>query len=304
MAQLTCQHRPPTYDSENSNNFLDRGILDKPEETSENIIASNIATDENASIEPFVPSRCLFCRLDAPNFSINLQHMQKDHGLFLPNPQYLVDLETFVGYLFTVINQFHECLYCRACKVTAEAVRQHMQDKGHCKISTDDGSDYEDFYDFSNGEIADPDDRTAIRVQDPAGVVIPQDDRLHLPSRRTVGHRPQSNHRRQLLLSSASGAGRVERSVAPKQQVGSETRTAPHDQGNQLATRGYNSMGMIGVSELQKRSLRAVEKKMLKMETRARNEYQAAVEKAQNRQKHFKVGAISVLSTLSEVNAD
>lgn len=27
--------------------------------------------------------------------------MQKNHGLFLPNPEYLVDLDSFIGYLFT-----------------------------------------------------------------------------------------------------------------------------------------------------------------------------------------------------------
>lgn len=296
MTQLACYQ---TYGSANSNNFLESGTLEfnESDESSDNNIASNIASDESAPLEPFVSSRCLFCRLDAPNFSLNLQHMQKDHGLFLPNPEYLVDLETFVGYLYTVIDQFHECLYCGACKVTGEAVRQHMLDKGHCKINTDDGSDYEDFYDFSNGEIADPNDRTVIRVQDTSGVVIPQDNRLHLPSRRTVGHRSQAHHR-QLLPSPASGAGRAERSAVAKHQIGLGLRTALHDHGNQLATRGYNSMGMIDVSELQKRTLRAVEKKNLKMEARARNEYQAAVDKAQNRQKHFRVGDIRPLSNL------
>lgn len=274
-------------ESENLNCSLESGRSDfkKSDESSDIIIASDTAFEESPSIEPFVSSRCLFCRLDAPDFPLNLQHMQKNHGLFLPNPEYLFDLESFVGYLFIVINRFHECLYCGACKATGEAVKQHMLDKGHCMINTDDGSDFEEFYDFSNRDDTDPDDLTIIRAKD-AGDLIPEDDKLHLASRRTVGHRSQAYHYRQSL---SSPTLRAERSAIAKHQLGSGSRTALHDHGNQLATRGYNSMGMFGVSELQKRTLRAVEKKMLKIEARARNEYQAAVEKAQNRQKHFKV---------------
>lgn len=168
-----------------------------------------------------------------------------------------------------------------------------MLDKGHCKINTDDGSDFEDFFDFSNGDDTDPDDRTIIRAKD-AGVLIPEDDKLHLASGRSVGHRSQAYHYRQSLPSPAL---RAERSAIAKHQIGSGSRSAPYDHGNQLALHGYNNMGMIGVSEMGKRTMRAVEKKMLKMEARARNEYQATVEKAQNRQKFFKVGK-SVCSIL------
>jgi len=46
---------------------------------------------------------------------------------------------------------------------------------------------------------------------------------------------------------------------------------------------------MIGVSHQQQRALRAVEKVMLKRETRARDAYHADVQRSSNWQKFFKV---------------
>ena len=46
---------------------------------------------------------------------------------------------------------------------------------------------------------------------------------------------------------------------------------------------------MVGVPEAQQCAMRVTEKKMLKLEMRARNEYRAAVEKGGNQQKYFKV---------------
>lgn len=103
-----------------------------------------------------------------------------------------------------------------------------MLDKGHCKINTDDGSDFKNFYDFSNGDDTDPDDRTIIGAKD-ADILIPQDDKLHLASRRTAGHHSQVYR---YLQSLPSPALRAERSAITEHQIGPGSLTAPYDHGN------------------------------------------------------------------------
>ena len=52
---------------------------------------------------------------------------------------------------------------------------------------------------------------------------------------------------------------------------------------------------MIGVSEFEKRALRATEKRALKQETRARNEHEWRVNKESNHQKNFRVSGPKIL---------
>jgi pre-60S factor REI1 len=95
----------------------------------------------------FIPPRCLFCTMNSSAVELSVKHMQKDHGLFIPNKEYLIDLETFLKYLFTIITEFYECFYCGNTKDSTVAIRQHMISKGHCSLRPAADSEYEDFYD-------------------------------------------------------------------------------------------------------------------------------------------------------------
>lgn len=67
--------------------------------------------DEGGNIERvqvseqvFDPRRCLFCRHDSVDLDGNLEHMNKKHGLFIPDVDRLVvDLQTLVGYFHLVV---------------------------------------------------------------------------------------------------------------------------------------------------------------------------------------------------------
>ncbi|KAI1106549.1 C2H2 type zinc-finger-domain-containing protein [Jackrogersella minutella] len=94
---------------------------------------------------------CLFCNYDSPTVSLNVVHMERIHSMFIPEKQYLVDIEGLIGALQQRIQEFHECLYCGKLKNTALAVQTHMRDKGHCKIpytSEDEQVEIGDYYDF------------------------------------------------------------------------------------------------------------------------------------------------------------
>ncbi|KAF6840233.1 zinc finger protein Yan [Colletotrichum plurivorum] len=108
---------------------------------------------------------CLFCNYESPTVPLNANHMERFHDMFIPEKQYLVDLEGLLQHLQERIHEGHQCLYCFKTKKTAFAVQTHMRDKGHCKIPYDTEEvqlDIGDFYDFrstySDGGESDEED--------------------------------------------------------------------------------------------------------------------------------------------------
>ena len=98
-------------------------------------------------------SRCLFCNYDSPTFKLSVLHMTKIHGLFIPEQNYLIDLEGLVGYLQAKILTNNECVWCHQLKGSADAVQAHMRDKSHCRIafeSEEEMIEVGQFYDFSS----------------------------------------------------------------------------------------------------------------------------------------------------------
>jgi len=97
--------------------------------------------------------RCLFCNYESPSVQLNAAHMEKIHGMFVPEKSYLVDLEGLIGSLLERIYEFHECLYCGKLKQSVFGLQTHMRDKGHCKIpyeTEDEQLEIGEFYDFTS----------------------------------------------------------------------------------------------------------------------------------------------------------
>ena len=251
-------------------------------------------TNLDAPDEPSFLSKCLFCNSLSTTFELNLDHMYKMHGTFIPDQDYLYDVETFIGYLSNVVSEFCTCLYCGKIKDTAESVRQHMLDKGHCMLNFDDLSEYDPFYDFpvdpeaENAEIARNKDSISRNIDRKAArwQVGSSKPELHLSSGKRLGHRSQSYLHRQNLhrhrtLSEAGEPKAITEAESSEDQSSRQSR--------QITTRANGGSGMIRVPEQQKRALMAVEKTLLKQETRTTNEYRWRLEKQANHQKHFKM---------------
>lgn len=85
------------------------------------------------------PHQCLFCQhrfaTNIHGSRDNLEHMSRIHGLFVPNLAMVSDVESFLGYLSTIIREWHECLYCGISKDCTIAIQSHMVDTGHCKLN-------------------------------------------------------------------------------------------------------------------------------------------------------------------------
>ena len=223
----------------------------------------------------------------------NLTHMSHAHSFFIPDAEYLIDMESLLSYLFAVVSVFHECLSCGSSKSTKFGVQDHMRRKGHCKVDfEDDEHDLKQFYDFSE-DVDDEGDQPKTEVS-----LFPnEDDELRLPSGKVLGHRSRARLFRQHLSdhpsSSSSSRQQLLTEAEAETEAANESETAALESTDRrLAMRAGTSTSLIGVPEPQRRALIAIEKKMEKMETRAKNEYQHWLEKGGNKQKRYKVASL------------
>lgn len=95
--------------------------------------------------------RCLFCNYESPTKDLNVLHMQRIHNMFIPERNYLVDLDGLLAQLHQKIYEYHECLFCDKLKPTVFGLQTHMRDKAHCKIPFDTEEqqlEIGEFYDF------------------------------------------------------------------------------------------------------------------------------------------------------------
>ncbi|UPK96023.1 hypothetical protein LCI18_006958 [Fusarium solani-melongenae] len=123
-----------------------------PEHEPDAARASDSKTPVPAAQEPTSTlESCLFCNYSSPTVSLNTHHMERFHGMFIPEKKYLVDLDGLLKQLQDKVHQHHQCLYCDKVKSTVFGIQTHMRDKGHCKIpysSEDEQLDIGDYYDF------------------------------------------------------------------------------------------------------------------------------------------------------------
>ncbi|KAJ1956486.1 pre-60S factor rei1 [Linderina pennispora] len=156
---------------------------------------------------------CLFCPHQSDMFEQNMEHMAKAHSLFIPDLEYLVDLHGLIQYLANKISIANVCLYCsgrgRALQ-SLEAVRQHMLDKGHCKIAYEEEIDVleiSDFYDFSStypdadqhDKDEELDEEAMAGRRSLMGSVEEEDGELVLPSGERIGHRTLRRYYKQTI---------------------------------------------------------------------------------------------------------
>ncbi|CAG8631148.1 12749_t:CDS:2 [Racocetra fulgida] len=184
----------------------------------------NVRKDENIQEEiKLTEVDCLFCTQKSESFEINLTHMTRAHSFFIPEIEYLVDLYGLIKFLGEKIAVRNLCLYCngrgKGLK-SLEAVRQHMIDKGHCKIAyerDEDIMEVVDFYDFTSSYPVDDGSEVWENIDDEwedieegignenhvnfsKGGLLDEDDiELILPSGARIGHRSMRRYYKQNL---------------------------------------------------------------------------------------------------------
>lgn len=175
------------------------------------------------------PTTCLFChpklKQDFSTIDDNTEHMFKQHGLYIPETQYLVDKKGLIEYLAEKIG-FGFCIACNYQGRNTEAAREHMQTKRHMRIpyeTEDEKLEISNFYDFSStyddeevdvvveegqDEDGDWEDVSGDEEGEDSDEELPPSDRdaiyqdgneLVLPSGAVVGHRSNARYYRQNL---------------------------------------------------------------------------------------------------------
>lgn len=224
-------------------------------------------------------SDCLFCVRKSESLEDNVNHMTKDHSFFIPDIEYLIDLEGLLAYIGEKITKKNWCIYCNDVGKSfqsLEAVRKHMLDKGHQKLNMDDDGDYEyaDFYDFSSMDVAEDgewEDVEGAVDEDTVGDLIivdhaktnklayvaEDDSSIVLPSGKSIIHRSLVRYYKQRLSPSKESEGEVIAKLAEKYYTlgwlktpeGKATKT---DQRKQYATESdYNMRLGIKANKLQ-----------------------------------------------------
>ncbi|EAU91378.1 cytoplasmic protein [Coprinopsis cinerea okayama7 len=102
------------------------------------------------------PLDCLFCPHKSSSLEDSLTHMSLSHSFFIPDADYLIDIQGLITYLGEKIAVGNVCIFCNEKSKgfrSLEAARKHMIDKGHCKLAYDTENDrleLADYYDFSS----------------------------------------------------------------------------------------------------------------------------------------------------------
>ena len=123
------------------NDFPTRGSLHKHQRGNQTISAPLISSPEEA---------CLFCNSPSASLQENITHMLLKHGFFIPDLELVKDLSGLVQYLQKKVRELLLCLHCnnRGHNFrSVQAVQQHMVDKQHCFLNTEeDEKEFRQFY--------------------------------------------------------------------------------------------------------------------------------------------------------------
>ncbi|XP_038077035.1 LOW QUALITY PROTEIN: zinc finger protein 622-like [Patiria miniata] len=161
--------------------------------------------------DPIAITDCLFCSRSSQSVEKNCNHMTQAHSFFLPNVEYICDLDGLLAYLGEKVGCGFMCLWCNErgrSFFSLDAVQRHMRDKGHCKLQYEGDIIYEyaEYYDFrqSYPDHTDParqgetqGDSDDEEVDDSALQVHQEGYELMLPSGARVGHRDLQRYFRQ-----------------------------------------------------------------------------------------------------------
>jgi pre-60S factor REI1 len=146
--------------------------------------------EEGAEVEvlPVAPTISIFDTKEFATVDECVEYMATAFGFFIPDVEYLVDLEGFLQYLGEKVKLGGFCLYCQRQMKPGRPCQNHMRSKSHCKVAFEEGVDmeeFEDFYDYTasyDGALEDEDGNVRQVEISPLGELVLLDGRV-------AGHR-------------------------------------------------------------------------------------------------------------------
>jgi pre-60S factor REI1 len=166
---------------------------DNEEEEEDNDEEDENTTSKPQREQPLGPTVSVFDDKEFDSVDDCVAYMTEKFGFFIPDLEYLTDLEGLITYLNEKVKLGQICLYCQKRFSSGYAVQNHMISKSHCKIAYDndiDGEEYEDFYDFSS-TYEDVEDVELDEDGNPVDeeMEVTRTGELQLPDGRLLGHR-------------------------------------------------------------------------------------------------------------------
>mmetsp|Transcript_10053 Transcript_10053/g.10158 ORF Transcript_10053/g.10158 Transcript_10053/m.10158 type:complete len:349 (+) Transcript_10053:25-1071(+) len=130
----------------------------KVEEEISNIIDEEQEKDKDNIVLPIGPNISIFDNKEFPTTEDCIIHMKISNGFFIPDREYITDMNGLLQYLGEKVKLGGICLYCQRQFSSGTACQHHMLSKSHCKVAYEDEVDmdeFEDFYDFSSSYLND-----------------------------------------------------------------------------------------------------------------------------------------------------
>ncbi|XP_053657683.1 cytoplasmic 60S subunit biogenesis factor ZNF622 [Anopheles marshallii] len=154
-------------------------------------------SDEWEDVEfenPIERNDCIFCPHHSEDLLENIKHMSIVHSFFIPDAEFCIDVEGLLTYLAEKVCRDYICLWCNERGRTfysMDAVRNHMTEKGHCKMLHEGGAlaEYVDFYDYSSSYPDHEDGMDVDAELETPGTLDGDEYQLVLPSGNVIGHR-------------------------------------------------------------------------------------------------------------------
>lgn len=155
IAQHIKQAEPVAQqdDDDAASEWEDEEVLDE-----EDLLDEDYDEDEAEEMLARVvkPDTCLFCDKKSNDANSNVIHMNLMHGFFVPEEQYVIDLDGLLEYLGFKVGAGCTCIWCNKQFSSLHGVRLHMLYKDHCKIYFNQDKaveEFKEFYDYSMQEV-------------------------------------------------------------------------------------------------------------------------------------------------------
>jgi pre-60S factor REI1 len=222
-----------------------------------------------------------------------VDYMTMKYGFFIPDIEYLTDLDGLIEYLNEKVKEGCICLFCQKRFADGRATQHHMISKSHCKIAYDESSgdvdELEDFYDFSSTyeDIEEEIDENGEVIEEEAHPAATGE--LVLPGGKILGHRMFRRYYKQYYPPQDTREPILAQQREELLRLGMKFGTAAiggENSGNSLVTR-VNEMSEIEVmthliryqKEIRKGQIQEQRGKMRRENLAQRREYKSNIEK-------------------------
>lgn len=159
-------------------------------------------------------NECFYCGMKSTDIEGNINHLLKNHNLYIPDLKYLSDKEGLIRYLSDNVVLDKVCIKCGYESNKLMGIRQHIIAKGHACIpyeSKEERQLFKQFYNFDNYENGNEESEESedelfedLTTEDDNEITVATIDstgvELALPNGYKLGHRSMNRYYKQNII--------------------------------------------------------------------------------------------------------